>query len=143
MNKILIIGQAPAAVTQKHPYDTTMLYDWLKECGISKEDAQTMFEFEAVSNVFPGFDDKGGHQNPTIGDMDIHWIETLEEKVQLADRVILLGNVAREFFHNQRKTWSCNLQVLELPHPSKRNFALFERNKEAILSNLKEFVKSK
>ena len=34
--KILIIGQAPAAVKQEVPYDTTYLYTMLEWIGISK-----------------------------------------------------------------------------------------------------------
>lgn len=40
MKKILIIGQAPPLQKQDVPYDTTMLYEWLSEIGISKEKAQ-------------------------------------------------------------------------------------------------------
>src|SRR6185312_4933999 len=54
--KILIIGQAKPAVEQEYPYDTTMLYSWLKEQGISKLHAQHIFEFEAVYQEFPGYD---------------------------------------------------------------------------------------
>jgi len=51
--KTLIIGQAPANQKQTYPYDTTQLYDWLNEIGISKEEAQNLFTFDAVYDKFP------------------------------------------------------------------------------------------
>lgn len=139
MKKILIIGQAMPAVKQAVPYDTTMLYDWLEAVGVSKEAAQAMFEFEAMSNTFPGFDDKGGHKKPSIDDVKKHW-PVLEEKLQLADKVILLGAVAAGFYDTMPRTWSCNIRELYLIHPSKRNIDKFNRNKEQILSSLKQFI---
>lgn len=140
MKKILIIGQAPAAVKQTVPYDTTMLYDWLKECGISKEAAQELFDFEAISNVFPGFNPKGGgHNKPSVKDMDNHW-PVLEQKLQDADRVILLGSVAAEYYDSKPRTWSCNLQELYLMHPSKRNAGRYQENKHLIISQIKTFL---
>lgn len=136
--KILIIGQAPGFQKQNVPYDTTMLYTWLDECGISKESAQDIFDFEAVSNVFPGFDANGGHLKPSLDAMLRHWQTTLEGKVIRSDKIILLGNAAKEFFYSQPK--SRNLNILELPHPSKRNYALYQKNKVKILTSLKEFM---
>lgn len=54
-NKILIIGQAPPAVNQRVPYDTTLLYDIFEWVGIDKEQAQNMFDFDAVYNKFSWF----------------------------------------------------------------------------------------
>lgn len=138
MNKILIIGQAPPAVEQEYPYDTTMLYDWFKEVNISKEQAQDMFEFEAVFDKFPGYGENG-HLKPTKEQMDSHW-KVLEEKIQLTDKVLLLGNVAKEYFLSKPKTWSCDIKVCYLLHPSKRNFAAYQKSKEYILKKLKEFL---
>ena len=138
--KILIIGQAPGFQKQTVPYDTTMLYDWLNECGVSKEAAQDIFDFEAVSNVFPGFDANGCHLKPSREAMQRHWESALEDKVIGSNKVILLGNAAKEFFYSQPKTWSCNLDVLELIHPSKRNYSLYQKNKVAIIDQLKKFL---
>lgn len=140
MSKILIIGQAPPAVAQGVPYDTTMLYDWLKEVGISKEDAQDIFEFDAVYDKFPGHDENGGHLKPTREQMDEYWDRALEMKVILSDKVILLGNVARDYFNSKEKRYSCNLEVYELIHPSKRNYSLYQKNKGEIIGKLKEAV---
>lgn len=140
MNKILIIGQAPAAVTQGVPYDTTMLYDWLEAVDISKETAQVMFEFEAVYDKFPGFDPQGGHLKPSITQMEQYWKDTLELKVQLVDKVWVLGNVAKEFIDSKPKTWSCNTDWLYTIHPSTRNYALYQKNKVAFLAKLKKFL---
>jgi len=141
MNKILIIGQAPPAHKQKFPYDSTMLYDWLSEVGISIETAQQMFEFEAVCGVFTGFEN-GGHKKPSKEQMDEHWEEVLQEKVQSVNKVILLGNVAKEYFWSKPKTWSCSLEVLELIHPSRRNYNLYKNNKEQIVKQLRDFIDS-
>lgn len=138
INKTLIIGQAPPMQKQGVPYDTTMLYDWLAEVGITKEAAQDIFIFDAVYDKFPGFDAAGGHLKPTREQMDEYWKRSLELKVQLSKNIILLGNVARDYFYSKPKKYSCNTQVFELIHPSKRNIGLYQKNKESILSTLKK-----
>lgn len=137
--KILIIGQAPPISEQDLPYDTTMLYDWLKSVGINKLDAQKYFDFEAVSNVFPGVNKQGGHKPPTMKAIKSHW-PVLESKIQLSDKVWLLGSVASKVFHTMPKTWSCNIQVLETIHPSKRNCHAYSQDKENILYKIKQFI---
>ena len=99
--KILIIGQAPPAVKQATPYDTTMLYEILEWVGISKDSAQDLFDFDAVYNEFPGWEN-GKHRVPTKLEMEYHWDKVLETKVQLANKVILLGNVAKNFINSKR-----------------------------------------
>lgn len=138
--KILIIGQAPPAVTQQLPYDTTMLYDWLHECGISKDLARCMFTFESVYNKFTGYDDKGGHLIPTKDQMDAYWESDLELQVQSHNKIWVLGNVARNYLETKDKTWSCNTEFLYTIHPSKRNFSLYLKNKLSILANIKLFI---
>jgi uracil-DNA glycosylase len=141
MSKILIIGQAPPAVKQIVPYDTTMLYEILEWVDITKEEAQNIFEFDAVYNEFPGRDKlTGSHLQPTQQQMDLYWDKVLETKVQLANKVILLGNVARNFINSKPKTWSCNTEFLELIHPSRLNYNRIIQNKEIITKQLKEFL---
>jgi hypothetical protein len=137
--KILLIGQAPPAAKQRVPYDTTLLYEILSWVGISKEKAQEMFEFEAVSDKFPGFLEKG-HKTPSQEDMDKHWSSTLESKVQAADKVWLLGNVARDYFYSKPKTWSCNLEILETLHPSKLNYSRIHAQKEQLITKIESFL---
>lgn len=137
--KILIIGQAPPAVNQKVPYDTTQLYDWLAACGVSKEAAQDMFIFEAVSNTFPGLNGTGGHKIPTLDDVKKHW-PVIEAHLQDVDKVILLGAVAAQYYMTIPRTWSCTIQELFLIHPSKRNIDRFNQNRDRILSDLKNFI---
>jgi len=137
--KILIIGQAPPSVNQRVPYDTTMLYEMLEWVDITKEDAQNIFEFDAVYNKFPGWED-GKHRIPTKLEMEWYWEQELEEKVQLADKIILLGNVARDFINSKPKTWSCNTEFLELIHPSRLNYNRIIQDKENIIQKLKEFI---
>lgn len=141
MPKILIIGQALPAVKQSLPYDTTMLYDWLKEIGITKEKAQQLFEFEAVFGWdFPGHNKQGGHKPPTKKQMQSYWDEVLQTKVELADKVWILGSVASNFIESQPKTWSCNLKVIETIHPSRRNISAYRANKAEILNKIKSLV---
>lgn len=142
MNKILIIGQALPAVKQDHPYDTTMLYDWLKEVGVTKELAQTIFSFEAVFHEFPGFNEHGGHLKPTLDQMNAHWDAVLEDKIQMADKVWVLGNVARDFIKNKPKTWSCSMRWLYTIHPSRRNWSLYQKTKHELLTELGTFLNS-
>lgn len=139
--KTLIIGQAPAYQKQQYPYDTTQLYDWLAEIGISKERAQELFEFDAVYDKFPGYDSNGGHLKPTKLQMDDYWERELELKVQMAEKIILLGNVSRDYFYSKPKTYSCKTQIYELIHPSKRNIGIFNQNRTNILETLKKAIK--
>ena len=137
--KILVIGQAPPAVKQELPYDSTMLYEMLSWVGVTKEKAQELFEFEAVFNEFPGYGESG-HLKPSVDQMNQHWNETLETKVQIANKVLLLGNVARDYFYSKPKTWSCGLEIFELIHPSKRNFARIMNSKEHIVKTLNHLL---
>lgn len=140
MKKILVIGQAPPAKVQKFPYDTTMLYYWLAECGIDMIDAQEMFEWEAIYDKFPGWNEVGGHNQPTKEQMAEHW-PVLEEKIQGVDKVWLLGNVAETYFNSKPKTWSCNLEVIKTMHPSMRNFGYYMRTKKELIDKIKNFLK--
>jgi hypothetical protein len=142
MNKILIIGQALPAIKQDMPYDTTMLYAWLDDIGISKEQAQDIFTFQAVYGSFTGFDANGGHLKPTQEQMDEHWDKVLQTEVELADKIWVLGNVAKSYLETKDKTWSCNTEWLYTIHPSKRNFSLFVKNKENIISSIRKFILS-
>lgn len=139
MTKILIIGQAPALKTQKLPYDSTMLYIMLEWIGITKEKAQTMFEFEAISNIYNG-SKNGKHIKPTKEQMNSHWVNTLETKVQAAEKIWLIGNVAKEYFHSKPKTWSCNLEILETIHPSRINWFRIMPKKDELTEHLKNFI---
>lgn len=139
MNKILIIGQALPAVKQQVPYDTTMLYDWLIECGITKEKAQEMFVFDAVFGAFTGFDKNGGHLKPTKDQIQGHWINVLSEKFMKADKVWLVGNVAKEMLAEVVRLYPDKKYHYSL-HPSKRNLHKFRQQKEEFLINLKSFI---
>lgn len=137
--KILIIGQAPALKEQKLPYDTTLLYTMLEWVGITKEQAQGMFEFEAVSNVYNG-SKNSKHIKPTKEQMDAHWNNTLETKVQCANKVWLVGDVAKKYFYSKPKTWSCNLEILETIHPSRINYFRIMPKKDELTETLKSFL---
>lgn len=139
MNKILVIGQAPPAVKQEYPYDTTLLYEMLLWAGIGKIEAQELFEFDALTNEFPGHDKKGGHKKPSRQAIDRYFAETLCEKLMKREKIIALGALAIFEYTRQSSffvTWPCyydkDIPVLCLPHPSKRNYALIHKNKEKI-----------
>lgn len=135
--KILIIGQAPPAVGQSLPYDTTMLYDWFLEVGVSKEKAQGLFDFDAVYDKFPGFDSKGGHLKPTKEQMEDYWNRELKNKIENCKTILVLGNCAKEFI----KEKNIKKRTVYLIHPSKRNYSLYNKNKESIIKSLWELVK--
>ena len=139
MQKILIIGQAPPAVKQEYPYDTTMLYDWLKKCDITKEQAQEMFDFEAIYDKFPGYNDKGGHKAPSQEQMDEHW-PVLEQKILNSLRVIILGNVAKDYISTKHFFVQPASKVLYLMHPSKMNYNRYIANKDKVINPLKKFL---
>jgi hypothetical protein len=128
MNEYLIIGQAPPAVKQQVPYDTTMLYDMLAWCGISQMDAQSIFEFEAMTDEFPGFG-QSGHKAPDKKRMRQYYDACLYFKGVQAKGVIVLGNVAKEaltefgFQHDN---------ICYIIHPSKRNYTRIIAEKEKI-----------
>lgn len=139
-NKILIIGQAPAAQKQQVPYDTTMLYDWLVEIGINKKIAQSLFDFDAVFGEFPGYDENGGHKVPDDVQMKQHYDVVLKSKIEKADRIIILGKVAEKFLNSIQGEPLAGKKVIYLIHPSKRNFSLYQKSKENILTLLSNIV---
>lgn len=137
--KILVIGQAPPAKEQKVPYDTTMLYDWFLECGITKEQAQEIFDFDAIYNKFPGYDENGGHKIPTEEQMNEYW-PVLEKKLSKASKVLVLGNAPKEYLSKKRFFVRPASKVLYLMHPSRRNFGYYQRTKKELLTKLKNFI---
>lgn len=140
--KILIIGQAPPAVQQEYPYDTTLLYEIFSWLNIDKKLAQELFEFEAMVDVFPGHSQKrNGHEIPQWFDMEVHYTHTLESKIEKADKILVLGNVAQKAliaFGIMDK----GKQVLFMIHPSRRNSYRINFTKEEIITNLRAFLKA-
>lgn len=134
MDKILIIGQAPPAVKQGVPYDTTMLYEWFSELGISKEEAQNIFDFDAVYDKFPGFSNNGGHLKPNESQMEDYWQRELKQKTDNCKSIIVLGACARDFL----KTKNIDKQISFTIHPSRRNYSLYIKNKSDIIRTIKE-----
>ena len=135
--RILIIGQAPPAVQQGVPYDTTMLYDWFNEVGINKEEAQNIFLFDAVYDKFPGFDIKGGHLKPSKIQMEEYYERSLRDKIENCKSILVLGNCAKEFL----KTKNIDKPIEYTIHPSKRNSFLYNKGKENVLSKLRKIIK--
>lgn len=135
--KILIIGQAPPAKEQKVPYDSTLLYEMLSWVDITKERAQDIFEFEAVSREFRGHNKNGGHLTPLKPQMEKHWENVLKHKFMSADKIIILGNVAKKFIEKQTAK-----KTILLPHPSRRNYSKIMARKDEITNILKPIVQS-
>lgn len=138
---MLIIGQAPAEKKQTVPYDTTYLYTMLDWAGIGKEDAQLNFDFDAAVNVFPGKREQGGHKAPGMADIEQYWNTSLKSKVEKAEKIIVLGDVAKKAL--------CKLGLMEMKeadnilfliHPSRRNTGRILKSKDAITKQLKEFI---
>lgn len=137
--KILIVGQSLPAVKQELPYDTTMLYEWLNEVGVSKNMAQDMFEFDAVYGYgFLGFNSDGSHKLPTQDDKDKYWNEVLKDRVKGADKIWIVGKVAEGFLLSKGVVF--DKDIIITPHPSYRNRALYNRNKEAVLNKIKGLI---
>lgn len=136
-NKILIIGQAPPANKQSLPYDSTMLYDWFKEIGISAEEALEIFHFDAVYDKFPGHSKNGGHLKPNEKQMDDYWNRELRDKIIKCKSVLVLGACARDYLRDK----NINKPIEYIIHPSRRNYSLYQKNKESILSKINALTK--
>lgn len=136
--KILIIGQAPPAIKQKIPYDTTLLYEMLSWVDISKEQAQDMFEFDALTDKFPGYD-SNGHMVPQLPVIMEYYRKVLKPKIQQCDKILVLGRVAEEFI-KVRETLYPDKKFLYLIHPSRRNLPLVMGRKQQITKQLKNFI---
>lgn len=135
--KILIIGQAHSIQKQEYLYDTTMLYTWLEECNISKIDAQKQFYFDAISNEIPKVNENG-HIPPSDAAAERHWPDLLKV-IDKVDKIIVLGKVAESYLKT-KETFLNSKQVLYMIHPSKRNWALYQKNRLSIISKLDQFI---
>lgn len=132
-----MIGQAPPAQEQEIPYDTTMMYEWLQELGITKEQAQDMFEWDAVYDMFTGYNWSGNHKTPTQQQMNDYWERGLKEKVEKADKIWTLGRVAEDFLIDKiddTKEWYSTM------HPSTRNRYKYQLCKDNFINGLKDFI---
>lgn len=144
MKKILIIGQAPPLQKQELPYDTTMLYDWLNEVGVSKEKAQKIFDFEAMTDKPPRIGANGSHLKPTKKEMDDYYRRVLHSKCLNADSIILVGKCSMEYFgfNNFYESKEINGKTYStLIHPSKRNLDRYRKNKQRLINCLQKAIK--
>ena len=135
MGKVLIIGQAPPAVTQSVPYDTTMLFDWFKHAGlpVTKENAHEYCMFTAVYDVFPG-SNSSGHTKPSENQMNDAYERYLKKLIESHDNILVLGKVAEEFLTNLNAFRDKNVEYTM--HPSKRNTSLYNKNSVKVLKQL-------
>lgn len=141
MNKILIIGQAPPAQEQKVPYDTTMLYDILAWVGITKEQAQEIFTFDAVYDKFPGFNAIGGHLKPSYAQFLGYLVRSLQDKIVRHQHIMILGRIAYDYLYETPvvKDLLARRNVVTLLHPSYRNRARIMSNQYLTTKELKDF----
>lgn len=143
MKRILIIGQAPPLQRQEIAYDTTMLYEWLSEIGIDKIPAQEMFDFEAMTDKPPKTSKSGSHIPPSREEMDDYMDRVLLDKITNSEKIILLGACPRNYFKRKKffkRYDNDKFKVLSLIHPSKRNYKMYNDNKELLLSLLKNII---
>jgi uracil-DNA glycosylase len=136
MNKIVIIGQALPAKEQTLPYDSTMLYDWLAECGVCKQQAQEMFIFTSIGGELRGVKN-GSHLLPLKQQKDTQYTDVVLPLILENKKCILLGNVAQEYVLDRKLK---GIQYLSLLHPSKRNYHRYTQNKIQILKELSDFI---
>ena len=138
--KILLIGQAPSVQPQTVPYDTTLLYEMLSWANISKEQAQNLFEFEALTDVFPGYAKRSGHKVPSSEAKALYWESTLKEKVANHQRIILLGRESQKYVEKMAPDKYHSKDTIYLIHPSIRNSGKIKEHKEIITELLKNFI---
>lgn len=132
--KILIIGQAPPAVKQLLPYDTTLLYEMLSWVGIDKNKAQELFEFEAMTDKFPG-KTNNGHAKPSVIEMNHHYHFVLKQKIEDCKGVLILGNVPKEALQRfGAYVRYSDKPMVKMIHPSRRNYSKIMAQKENIIS---------
>ena len=67
-----------------------------------------------------------------------YWNNNLKDKFNNFKKIIILGNVAKEFLFNIID--KNNENILCLIHPSKRNIKIYKENKEKIIKSLKDFI---
>lgn len=60
--------------------------------------------------------------------------------ILLAEKVLILGNVARDYIKNKTFFVRLSSKKLTLIHPSKRNYSLYIKNKHDIITSLKNFI---
>lgn len=137
MSKILIIGQAPPYQKQRYPYDSTLLYDILSWVGVSVKSAQDIFDFDALVDKFPGFYSDGSHQLPSKLECDKYWATNLSWKFNKADKIIVLGNIAKQYIQDKCLN---NKNILYMIHPSKRNSFRINSQKDIISRSLYSFI---
>lgn len=114
------------------------------EVGITRNDAQQIFEFQAVYNEFPGRDAKGGHLKPTQEQMSHHWITFLQDRVAIYNRIWILGKIASDFIYDrmsENRSIYYGKHFLRTIHPSRMNFALYQKKKKEIINSIETFLK--
>lgn len=138
MKKILVIGQAPPAVKQTYPYDTTYFYEWLSWCNVTKLEAQDRFDFDAMTDKFPGHG-ANGHLLPSESEMLNYFNTVLKQKIENVDKVLILGKVAEynlsKFLNGLDKNKFCCLM-----HPSRRNTGMIIANKAKIIDSINKLL---
>ncbi len=156
-NKLaLFIGQAPPEKNYEIPFAKTRLYHWLLNVGITQKEVLDIFDFEALSDVFPGKSDKG-HKAPTSAAIK-KYIPTIISKINRNDYklIVPVGKLAIEYVLTKPanlkecigKSYnicvfgkSKNTLVIPLPHPSGLSTWSFDKSNKKLLDCALQMIK--
>lgn len=156
--KAIIIGQAPAENHYELPFGRTRLYKWFAEIGFDAMKMTSVFDFDALTDKFPG-KNKTGHNQPSENEIKMY-LPILASKIQkqkiklivpvgiLATKYVM-GNmevtldsvVGRKFivhpFGLKKK-----ITVIPLPHPSGISTWIYKEDNKQLLSDALFQIKS-
>lgn len=157
-NKVaLIIGQAPPEKNYQIPFSGTRLYHWFMTIGITKDEAITLFDFDALANNFLG-KKNNKHIIPNEFEINQH-IPSLIKKINEGDfkAIIPVGKLAiqytlnikpdlekvigREFYESTFNKKAKSTLVIPLPHPSGLSTWYFKEPNKSKLKDALEHIK--
>lgn len=154
----LIIGQAPPKKNYEIPFLQTRLYKWLEEVGITMTEAQTIFEFDALVNTFPGKTNKG-HRIPSeiaIAQCQPRLIKKINSnnfkivipvgKLAIQHTLNMESDlnkvVGKSFYLSLFSDKTDTLLVIPLPHPSGASTWSFKRTNKKLLYSALQLIKN-
>lgn len=159
MKKVLFVGQAMPAV-KRHPHHWPSLNTWLYGIGLTDKDIQKNFQYTALVNYFPGYQEKGGHKVPTkeettkererlkktIIDFDPQILVTigklslsycLNKKIDKLDR----NYIGKTFNINPYGMLNKNILIIPLPHPSGASTWIYKVGNKLLLQKALNILK--
>lgn len=154
----LIIGQAPAEKNYDLPFGRTRLFQWFTNIGITKEDALSLFDFDALVPSFPG-KKNGKHVIPTEVEIKNN-IPRLVQKIKSHNFfvVIPVGKLAIKYTLNiepdladiigkkfLQSPFTQNIKpviIVPLPHPSGLSTWSFNESNKTKLNSALQIIKN-